>query len=370
MAKIKDFIRQEIVLCIAFLAAAISMIFVPPDMQYKNYFDLRTLALLYCLMIVVAGMRKAGTFARLAHILCTHAGNTRSLGVILVALSFFSAMFITNHVALITFVPFAVVVLGMAHQEKQLIMLVVLQTAAANLGSILTPVGNPQNIYIQSFYNLSSADFLRTTFPVWLISLVLLLLLCLLLPGDALSLFLGESPILHGKKLCIYLGLFVICLITVLRILSWWIMLIIVTAVLAVYDIKSLKDADFFLLLTFVFFFIFSGNLARMDSVDRFLRAILTGHEYGMGLLLSQIISNVPATLLLSGFTDNAKALLLGVDVGGLGTPIASLASLISLKLYSHSENANLGKYLIIFTIINILMLALLSIPALILLHT
>ena len=188
-------------LCIAFLAALISCFFVPPDAEYLSYCDLRTLALLFSLMVVVAEIRKAGAFARLAHVLCARSSGTRMLSVILVALSFFTAMLITNDVALLTFVPFSVAVLSLAKEEKYLVRVVVLQTAAANLGSMLTPVGNPQNIYIQSFFNLDTSEFLRVTFPVWAASLVLLGLLCLTVGKEPVSVFLGEQPILHEKKL-------------------------------------------------------------------------------------------------------------------------------------------------------------------------
>ena len=366
MSKIRDFIRREPVLLIAALAAAISCVFVPPDAQYLAYFDWRTLALLYCLMVVVAGLRQAGLFAHLAHTLCEKAGSLRLMGLLLVLLCFFSAMLITNDVALLTFVPFAVVVLGMAERRQALIHVVVLQTVAANLGSMLTPVGNPQNLYLYSHYGLGFGDFLRVTLPVWLASLLLVSLACLLLSGEQLTLFLGEAPGLHRKELRLYLALFVLCLLVVLRVLSWPVMLLGVIAALLALDRKTLLHADFLLLLTFVAFFVFAGNLARVEAIDRLLRRLLAGREYLVSLLTSQVISNVPAALLLSGFTDNAKALLLGVNIGGLGTPIASLASLISLKLYSHSEHARTGRFLLEFTLLNLLFLALLSAVAMI----
>ena len=364
MSTIRSFIRREPVLLIAALAALVSCFFVPPDAAYWGYLDLRTLALLYCLMTVVAGLRQAGLFSRLAHRLCLGAGNLRAMGILLVLLCFFSSMLITNDVALLTFVPFAVVVLGMAGQSKALIRVVVLQTVAANLGSMLTPVGNPQNLYLYSYYDLSMGDFLSLTLPVWGLSLALILLACLLLPKEKLQLFLGEEPILHVKEVWVYALLFLVCLGTVLRLLPWPVMLAAVVLVLLVFDRKILRRADFMLLLTFVAFFIFAGNLARVEAVDRLLRALLKGREYWTALLASQFISNGPAALLLSGFTDQAGALLLGVDVGGLGTPIASLASLIAMKLYSHSEHASTGKFLLEFTVVNLVLLALLSLAA------
>ena len=361
MAAIRSFVRREPVLLIAALAALISCLFVPPDAAYLDYLDLRTLSLLYCLMVVVAGLRQAGLFAHLAHTLCASVKTVRAISLMLVLLSFFSAMLITNDVALLTFVPFAVVVLGMADRKRDLVHIVVLQTVAANLGSMLTPVGNPQNLYLYSFYDLTFGDFLRATLPIWLLSLALVSLACLPLSGAPLHIFLGEEPGLDRRGLWLYLALFLVCLLVVLRVLRWPLMLAIVLLVLLVLDRKTLLQADFMLLLTFVAFFVFSGNLARVEAVDTLLRRLLEGRVYLCSLLASQIISNVPAALLLSGFTRDAHALLLGVNVGGLGTPIASLASLISMKLYAHSDHAHTGRYLAEFTVVNVLFLLILS---------
>lgn len=361
MSKVLQFIRKEIVLCVSALAAIISCFFVPPDAAYLGYCDLRTLALLFSLMVVVAEIRKAGAFSKLAHVLCSRSGNVRLLSVILVLLSFFSAMFITNDVALLTFVPFAVTVLTLAGKGRYLIRTVVLQTVAANLGSILTPVGNPQNIYIQSYYGIGTGEFLRITAPVWIASLVLIGLLLLTVKREPVSVELADTTPLQTKKLITGVALFAVCLLTVVKVLPWPVMLLLVVAALLILDRKTLLDADFFLLLTFVCFFIFSGNLARMETVNRFLRSILLGREYFVSLAASQVISNVPAALLLSGFTDQARSLLLGVNVGGLGTPIASLASLIGLKLYSKAESASTGRFLLEFTVINVLLLIALS---------
>lgn len=364
MAKIKSFLRQEITLCVAFAAAVISCFFVTPDKEYLAYLDLRTLALLYCLMVVVAGLRRAGVFNRLSHILCGKAVTVRAMAVVLVALSFFGAMLVTNDVALLTFVPFAVAVLGMAGKKRYLTRVVVLQAVAANLGSMLTPVGNPQNLFLYSHYDMTIGDFLLATGPIWVLSAVLIGLLCLMLPKEPLEVFLGEKPLLYKSEMWVYLALFCVCLLTVLRLLEWYIMLAVLVLTLLIYRRRMLLSADFYLLLTFVCFFVFSGNLGRVEAVDSFLREILSGRELLVGAGLSQVISNVPAAILLSGFTENGKALLLGVDIGGLGTPIASLASLIAMKLYSHAEGANPGKFMKLFLMINFGLLAILLVVA------
>lgn len=360
MSRVKDFVKQELTLCAALAAALISCFFVPPDGAYWGYLDFRTLALLYCLMVVVAGLRHAGAFTVLAHRLCTKAASVRAMGLTLVLLCFFSAMLITNDVALLTFVPFAVVVLGMAHQEKELIWVVVLQTVAANLGSVLTPVGNPQNLYLYSHYDLSMADFLSAAGPLWLLSLLAVLLLSLRLPCDRVNVFLGEAPEMDKKGLALYLALFLLCLMVVLRVLRWQWMLGILVLALLLLDRRRLLKADFLLLLTFVCFFVFSGNLSRIGAVEALLHRLLAGRELLTAAFTSQVISNVPSALLLSGFTDAWRELLLGVNIGGLGTPVASLASLISLKLYSHSQHADSGRFLARFSAVNFGLLAIL----------
>lgn len=367
MFTIRTFLKQEPVLIVATAAAAVSCLLIPPDSQYLRYIDWRTLALLYSLMVVVSGLRKAGLFSHLAHTLCDRANNIRALGSILVLLCFFSSMLITNDVALLTFVPFAIVVLGMAGHPEALIRVVVLQTVAANLGSMLTPVGNPQNLYLYTRYNFTFGSFLLTALPFWVLSLILILALCLfLLPKAAAEPFLGEEPGYDRRRLLIYSTLFLICLLTVARVIPWQIMLGVLLITLLLLDRSTLKNADFLLLLTFVAFFIFSGNLARVDAVNHMLKQLLQEKTFVTAALTSQVISNVPAALLLSGFTRDAVSLLLGVNIGGLGTPIASLASLISLKLYSHATDAKTGNYLVVFSAVNVLLLFLLAIPAII----
>ena len=331
MSAIRSFVRREPVLFISAFAALITCFFVPPDLHYISYLDFRTLALLYCLMTVVNGLRQAGLFSHLAHTLCERAANLRTIAVLLVGLCFFTSMLITNDVALLTFVPFAVVVMGMAHHQQELIHVVVLQTVAANLGSMLTPVGNPQNLYLYSFYDMGFGEFLKVNFPVWGLSLVLLLLLCLFFRKDHLSVFLGEEPGMEPAPILLHTALFLVCLLVVLRLIPWYVMLL------------------------------FSGNLARIERISSVIHQMMEGREYWMSLLTSQIISNVPAALLLSGFTNQSHAVLLGVNIGGLGTPIASLASLISLKLYSHSEHASASRFLAEFLAVNLGLILILS---------
>lgn len=365
--------KKEAVLCAAGLLAVISAFIVPPSAAYLDYIDYRVLALLFGLMLVVAGFQSIGFFRYLGDRLLAKASCTRHLCLLLVFLCFFSSMLITNDVALLTFVPFAVMLFAMAGEAKLLIPVVVLQTIAANLGSMLTPIGNPQNLYLYSTYAFSPADFVLHMLPLSALSAGLLLLCSILLPNRPLAAPAGQTssptvkiPAVH--KLIAYTLLFLVCLLCVFRLISWPIMLGILICAVFFLDRKLFGSVDYFLLLTFVCFFLFIGNMQRISAISDLLRSLITGRELLLGALFSQCISNVPAAILLSGFTDQALPLLYGVNVGGLGTLIASLASVISYRLYSGSRNARKGAYLKVFTLYNVLFLVVLYIAARILL--
>ena len=365
---ITTFIKKETVLCIAALLAVISMFFVPPSPAYLAYIDFRVLALLFCLMLVVAGFQSIGFFRYLGNRLLSGAKDTRTLCLLLTGLCFFSSMFITNDVALITFVPFAVLLFSMAEQTSLLIPVIVLQTIAANLGSMLTPVGNPQNLYLYSAFSLSMGSFLLSMLPISALSALLLLLAIFLLPNTALSFSDDEQKEASGQeaafpsvgKLIVFTGLFAVCLLCVLRLIPWQAMLLFIIIAVFFSDKKLFASVDYFLLLTFVAFFLFIGNMERIPAVSSFLTNVLEGRELLLGVLLSQGISNVPAAILLSGFTQNCLPLLYGVNIGGLGTLIASLASLISYRLYGNCAFARKGKYLKVFTAYNLIFLVIL----------
>lgn len=366
MKKLICLFKKDPVLIISGVLAFVSMFFVFPDKEYIGYLDFHVLALLFCLMCVMNGYQEIGFFRRLAEFVLKKTSNTRQLTAVLVFLCFFLSMFITNDVALITFVPFTILILNMIGQQKLMILCIVLQTIAANLGSMLTPIGNPQNLYLYNLSGMGFAEFILTLLPYSLLSL-LLLIACLFLkkaeqvnPEDLHF----ESSKGNRKALFLYTALFAVCLLCVLRLLSWQIMLAAVLIVLLVYNRKLLLQADFGLLLTFVFFFLFIGNMGRIPSVVTALSSILDGNELLVSILASQAISNVPAAVLLSGFTSNLIPLLIGVNLGGLGTLIASLASLISYKQYAAVPGSSKGQYLFLFTVLNLLFLAVLIFAA------
>lgn len=369
LISIITFFKKETVLCAAGILAVASMFLVPPDREYLGYPDYRVLALLFGLMLVIAGLQSIGLFRYLGLRLLGSTGNTLQLGCVLVALCFFGSMLITNDVALITFVPFAVMALTMAGERRLLIPIVALQTVAANLGSMLTPIGNPQNLYLYTAFDLTMGSFLGYMLPLTLLSLLLLTAAIFLLGKKPLTVQTSEKLAFPDrKKLAVYAVLFLICLSCVLRILPWTMMLAILILSVTIVDRKLFREVDYFLLLTFVCFFLFIGNVERIPAVSSLMRDLIEGRELPAGVALSQVISNVPAAILLSGFTENARPLLYGVNIGGLGTLIASLASVISYRLYGNSREARRGTYLKIFTLYNLVFLAALYAAALALL--
>lgn len=372
MKQIIQVLKKETVLCVAALLAVLSMFFVPPDAAYGGYLDYRVLALLFCLMTIMQGFQRTGLFATMGNRLLKMVSTTRQLTLVLVLLCFFTSMWITNDVALLTFVPFTILILKMAGVKKHLIPILCLQTIAANLGSMLTPVGNPQNLYLYSISNMSLLQFLKIMAPLSGISLVVIVILCLLQKQESVEIRQdwqigqnkeeqsGRNQTLENGILAV---LFVCSLLSVFRILPWQILLVLTLLVcvgvsLLCKEVYLPLRADFGLLLTFVAFFVFIGNMGRMETVRELLVKVLQGRELLLSFACSQVISNVPAAILLSGFTDHYEALLQGVNIGGLGTLIASLASLISYKFFSAeaTEKGEKGRYLIVFTAWNVLL--------------
>lgn len=367
LAKIRHFIQKETVLFIAAVCAAATMFLVPPSAAYVHYIDFRVLCLLFCLMGVVAGFKSVGAFQWLTWQLLRRIRSGRVLGLTLVMLPFFSSMLVTNDVALLIFVPFTLALLSQLGFEKSMIPIIVLQTVAANLGSMATPVGNPQNLFLYAAFNLSAGDFFAVVLPLTVVSFVCLAAAVVpVLPGNLPQQSLDREEISSIKNLLIYVGLFVLCLLTVFRVIAYPVTTVIIIVVLAVLNRKLLKEIDYMLLLTFVCFFIVSENLGQVEAVCLFLQKLLERSTLLTSVGASQIISNVPAAVLLSGFTDQWRDLLAGVNIGGLGTPIASLASLITMKLYMRWPGAKVMRFIGIFMLANILGLLVLLVFALV----
>lgn len=358
---IKNFIAKETVLCVAAVCAIATMFIIPPDKEYLHYIDFRVLFLLLCLMAVVAGLKAIGLFRWLTYQLLHRIHSGRILSVTLVLLPFFSSMFITNDVALIIFFPFTLMLLTQMDCNRSIIPITVFQTIAANLGSMATPVGNPQNLYLYAFYNMSIGDFFSVTLPLTAVSLVALSAAAIPLLPRKLPVQAMEKASIHSTKhLLIYLALFVLCLLTVFRVIPYLLTAAITMIIFLITDRKLLKEVDYMLLLTFVCFFTVSENLGRVDAIRDFLQRLLGSSTLLTAVGTSQVISNVPAAIVLSGFTDQWQQMLSGVNIGGLGTPIASLASLITIKFYMRQPGAKIGRFLGFFTVANVIALGLL----------
>ena len=346
-------LKGDPVLLAAWGLALVSAFLVPPDREWLGYVDFHTLGLLFCLMLVMAGLQDIGFFQRLGEGILGRTRTARQLELVLVLLCFFTAMLITNDVALITFVPFAGAVLGMAGLTDRIVPVVVFQTVAANLGSMATPVGNPQNLYLYSHYGVPLGEF----FGAVLLTGALLMRRSAPLPEIPSTA--GQLPPARGRLLC-YLGLFLLSLAAVAKLIPVLLLVPMVMAAILLIDHRLFARVDYGLLLTFAGFFIFIGNVGRIPAFRELFASLLAGREVYAAALVSQVISNVPAALLLSGFTDNAGALLIGTNLGGLGTLIASMASLISYKYIALSFPEKKGKYLGFFTAVNLLFLAVL----------
>lgn len=367
MRHIIYFIKNETVLSISAALAIVSSFFVMPDAQYIGYIDFRTLALLFCLMAVVAGLQKTGVFNLLAENLLKRIHSVKGLTFILVMFCFFFSMFITNDVALIAFVPFTFTVLdilGSDVKRENIIFIVVMQTVAANLGSMLTPIGNPQNLYLHGISGLSIGKFVMIMLPYTVVSFVLLTVCPILRKGESnINIKFSEKERICGKgKTAVYTAMFTLCLLTVARLIDYRITLAVVIVLTAITDHKVFAKVDYTLLITFIAFFIFIGNMGRIPVFNNYIKSVIDGRECMTGILSSQLISNVPAALLLSGFTSNLKPLIVGVNLGGLGTLIASMASLISFKLIGRENKSLRGKYLLYFTVVNVIFLAILMV--------
>lgn len=366
MKGIIEFIKKEAVLTAAVLLAVISAFFTVPDKEYIGYIDFRTLAILFCLMLVMAYFSKIGVFDFIARNLLRKVKASRNIILILVLLCFVFSMFITNDVALITFVPLTLIVLdkiGYDYQKKWLIPIVVMQTIAANLGSMLTPLGNPQNLYLYGKAEMGFLEFILYMLPysfLALVGLIIWIVIGTIKDKGKLMITLSSKRMEFPRvKLIINIILFVICLLTVAKLIPYPITLAICVIVFAICDIKVFAAVDYSLLLTFVALFIFIGNMSRIVAFHDFIERIIENREALTAVISSQLISNVPAALLLSGFTGEYKKLLVGVNIGGLGTLIASMASLISYKYVARKDGKLRLPYLGYFTIANIIFLIL-----------
>ena len=365
LQRAKAFIKSEVVLTVAVVLAILSSIAVPPDAAWAGYIDWDTLALLFSLMAVTKGLQGLGLFDALGAALLRRMAATRQMVLVLVFLPFVFSMLITNDVSLITFVPFALTVLHMAGQDRLVIPTVVLQTAAANLGSMLTPMGNPQNLYLYNRSGMGFGAFCALMLPYVVLSGVCIAVLCVLPRSVPVHTDLPATPLGDKRKMALCGVGALLCLGCIAKVLPPLGVAAVTAVVLIIGDRPLLARIDYSLLGTFIAFFVFIGNMGRIESFQNFLSGILAGHEVAVAVLASQVISNVPAALLLSGYSSAWPQLIVGCNLGGLGTLIASMASLISYKLVAKQHPEMRPKYFAWFTLCNVGLLALLLVESL-----
>ncbi len=363
LSKIMTFIGKNTVMVIAFLAAIVTVFVVPVDAQYLGYFDLKTLTCLFCVLAVVCALRNVRFFYMLARNIVKCCKTTRISILALVYITFIGSMLIANDMALLTFLPLGTLVLTATGKTKYMAFTFIMQNISANLGGMLTPFGNPQNLYLYSKFNIPDITFVQIMALPFAVSVVLITVCCLFVKSEPLEIPHEEIRLPKGRT-ALYLALFVLAIAIVFRGIPYWMGLAVIPAVLIFADRDALKKVDYPLLLTFVFFFIFAGNMARIPAVRALFSSLLEKNTLFFSVLSCQVISNVPSAILLSQFTDNYRELLIGVNIGGVGTLISSLASLITFREYTKNNPGKSWHYLALFSAFNfafLLILLLLS---------
>ena len=354
------FFRRNVVMSVALAAAVMTSLIVPVDATYLTYFDFKTLTCLFCVLAVVCALRNIRFFYTLAKKIVQLFKNARMIILALVYITFIGSMLIANDMALLTFLPLGYFVLTSTGKERYMAFTFIMQNIAANLGGMLTPFGNPQNLYLYTKFHIPNGEFMAIMAPPFVLSVILITLCCLLfVKPEPLSIEDDHTVLPLGRTL-LYLALFALSIVIVFRAIPYWIGLIIIPLVLLFADRKALAKVDYPLLLTFVFFFIFAGNMARIEPVRGFFSQLLDKSTLLFSAASCQFISNVPSAILLSQFTENYRDLLVGVNIGGTGTLIASLASLITFREYTKHNPQKTGYYIGLFSAFNFAFLAVL----------
>ena len=360
--RIKQLIKDNAVLIIAFFGALITSFIIPPDKEYLGYFDLKTLSCLFCVLAVVCALRNIRFFYTLAKAIVRNFKNAKIAILVLVYVTFIGSMLIANDMALLTFLPLGYFILHTTGKEKYMSFTFIIQNIAANLGGMLTPFGNPQNLFLYSKFNIPDGEFVSIMLPPFLVSVALITACCLIFVKSEPLEIKEKAAGLPVGRVIVYLALFAVSIMMVFRFMPYWVGLIIIPTVLLFLDRQALLQVDYGLLFTFVFFFIFAGNMGRMEGVRQFFSYLLGINTLVFSAMSCQFISNVPSAILLSQFTDNYRELLLGVNIGGAGTLIASLASLITFKEYTKQDPKHTAAYILKFTAFNFAFLIILTV--------
>ena len=368
MKKTIDFIRKNTVMSIAFFAALITSFIVPADKKYIEYFDFKTLTCLFCVLAVVCALKNIDFFYILAQKVVRIFKNARAAITALVYITFIGSMLIANDMALLTFLPLGYFVLTSTQKEKYMCFTFIMQNIAANLGGMLTPFGNPQNLYLYTKFNIPTVEFMKIMAPPFVISITIITICCFIFVHPESLKISDISPKFNKKRTAIYILLFLLSIAIVFRTIPYLIGLAVIFPALLIMDRKALKMVDYPLLLTFVFFFVFAGNMARITLVQEVFEYLLGRNTLVFSILSCQLISNVPSAILLSQFTGSYTELLLGVNIGGVGTLISSLASLITFREYTRYNPRRAMRYVGIFTAFNFGFLILLTVSEILIL--
>lgn len=357
MKRIKDFVKSEVVLSVAIVLTIITCFFVPIDKKYLNYFDYNTLISLFCMLAVVAGLKNTNVFDLMSRKLIGMFKTRRDVIYALVFGTFFFDMIVANDMSLITFLPLTYLVLHSTQNDKYLAFTFIMQTIAANMGGMITPYGNPQNLYLYSYYNIPTTEFFGILIIQSITVAIMLCLCCAFVPNEPLKLKSDERIVIDKKKTIIYSILFILVILSIFRVVPHILALAIVIITVMIVDIKRFKQVDYALIATFFVFFVFSGNIARISVIKDFISRIVVNNTLLAGIISCQVISNVPTAIFLSKFTMNYRDLLISVNIGSLGILISSLASLITLKEFLKHQPKNFWKYLGMYTFYNTMFL-------------
>lgn len=356
------FCKKNAMLLIAVGLALLTMIVIPPDRTYASYFDWKTLSCLFSTLAVVCALKSIRFFTYLARKIVTLAGNTRLAVLALMGITFIGSMFMANDMALLTFLPLGYDVLHSTKQEKLIPFTFIMQNISANLGGMLTPFGNPQNLFLYEKFHITNSEFVSIMAIPFAVAIFLIFVCCMTIKKEKLVIAEKITTPLPKGRTALYLALFACAILMVMRVLPWWIVLIGITIVLLIAAPRSIAKVDYGLLGTFFAFFIFAGNLARVEPVRELLSRLLAMNPLWISVISCQFISNVPSAILLSQFTADYPALLMGVNIGGTGTLIASLASLITFREYASHYPKKTGAYMKLFSMFNFGFLAVLLI--------
>lgn len=361
--KIISFIKSNVVLVVAFLAAVITSCIVTPDEQYISYFDFKTLTCLFCTLAVICAIKDISFFTIIARRIVALTGDIRRAVITIVIITFVGSMLIANDMALLTFLPLGCFVLKSSGQQKYMIFTFIMQNIGANLGGMLTPFGNPQNLYLYNKFGIPTGEFMKIMAIPFVSAIALILICCFIfVKKEKITVQKDDEAHLPLWRTALYLALFAFSIAIVFRSIPYYCGLVVIPAVLLIADRSALQHVDYGLLMTFVCFFIFSGNMSRIEAVNHIISALLSKNTLLVSIASCQFISNVPSAILLSEFTENYRALLYGVNIGGAGTIIASLASLITFRQYCAAEPGGAKKYLLHFSAFNFAFLIIMTV--------